>query len=507
MYQKTDRTAIRGTPFGMLMNLMLSSTCMLLLMVHTTVLHAEQPQTIDPRRSLVVTEQSILSRFAFERVMNQLVAQSGVPGLTPLNLFRQWWDTQNPGPGLGLGPHCNDEVNSNGETILNGFPYTCRPAPAEGIHATGGDPFTDPDTNPDAYLPIGLFNRFDLARADGAHCGEYRIVYAKRSGITNGRERNLLIFEATLPNPHLDQGLEGCRKIVEFWSKLSRTDDMNERTDALERFYFQGLGNVEPVIHVSHYGDNSNRTGQIRTNQFMQPDSPRAWSLREFKLVRTCDGSVCNAMKFIPVTAKVNPFGPLHDVNSMHSRAPAYQEHFLTQVAGLAGNTLKTILFDVPDEYNSAQSQASGSDEADYVVQAHFTPAESPDLDPLCNGDLTFECKVKEKLAQIGSTLRTEHIIKRAVSQSCAGCHRLLNGEDGNGTDIGGDLVWPPSLGFSHVTERETEVVDGQERFRISPAMLEVFLPQRRQIMGDYLNNKLKKPKDPKATLSGRKTH
>jgi hypothetical protein len=506
MYKKTDRTTIRDIQLCML-KLMTSSTCMLLLMAYTAVLHAEQPQTIDSRRSLAVTEQSVLTRFAFERVMNQLVAQSGVPGLTSLDLFRQWWDTQNPRPSLGLGPHCDDEVSSNGETILNGFPYTCRTGPAEGIQATSGDPFTDPATNPDAYLPIGLFNRFDLARADGAHCGEYRIVYAKRSGITNGLERNLLIFEAALPNPHLKQGLDGCRTIVEFWSKLSETDDINERADALERFYFRGLGNVEPVIHVSHYGDNVNQAGQIRTNQFMQPDSPRAWSLREFKLLRTCDGGVCSGMRFIPVTAKVNPFGALHDTNSAHSQAPGYQEHFLGQVAGLAANTLNTILFNVPDKYNSAQSQASGSDEANYVAQAHFTPAESPDLDPSCEGNLTFQCKVKEKLAQIGSTLKPEHIIKRALSQSCAGCHQLLNGEGDNGTDIGENLVWPPSLRFTHVTERQTEVVDGQERFRISAAMLEVFLPQRRQIMGDYLNNKLKKPKDPRATLSGRKTH
>jgi hypothetical protein len=187
-------------------------------------------RTIDSRRSLAVTEQSILARFAFERVMNQLVAQSGVPGLTSLDLFRQWWDTQNPRPGLELGPHCDDEVSSNGETILNGFSYTCRTGPAEGIQATSGDPYTDPATNPDAYLPIGLFNRFDLARADGVNCGEYRIVYAKHSGITNGLERNLLIFEAALPNPDLDQGLDGCRKIVEFWSKLSQTDDYPRQT-------------------------------------------------------------------------------------------------------------------------------------------------------------------------------------------------------------------------------------------------------------------------------------
>ena len=62
-------------------------------------------------------------------------------------------------------------------------------------------------------------------------------------------------------------------------------------------------------------------------------------------------------------------------------------------------------------------------------------------------------------------------------------------------------------LGFTHVTERATEVVDGQIRFLISPALLEVFIPQRQQIMEDYLNSNLKKPKKPWDTLSGRKIH
>jgi hypothetical protein len=45
---------------------------------------------------------------------------------------------------------------------------------------------------------VGLFNRFDLAPFDGSHCGEYRIVYAKHSGIANSLARNMIIFEAAL---------------------------------------------------------------------------------------------------------------------------------------------------------------------------------------------------------------------------------------------------------------------------------------------------------------------
>src|SRR4051812_40841859 len=46
--------------------------------------------SIDVRRSLAVTEQSILSRFSLQRVLSQLATQSGVPGLTATALFQQW---------------------------------------------------------------------------------------------------------------------------------------------------------------------------------------------------------------------------------------------------------------------------------------------------------------------------------------------------------------------------------------------------------------------------------
>ncbi len=83
---------------------------------------AAAPPSIDARRSLAVTEQVILARFPLRRVLERLVAQSEVPGLTALGLFQQWWDTQNPGPGLGLGPHCDDQRDSDGNPSLNGFP-------------------------------------------------------------------------------------------------------------------------------------------------------------------------------------------------------------------------------------------------------------------------------------------------------------------------------------------------------------------------------------------------
>ena len=150
---------------------------------------------IDARRSLAITDLPILERFPLERVLQQIIDTGGVTGQTPRGLFQQWWDTQNRGGADARSPHCDAEIDPALGTVLNDFPYACREAPSEGIQVRC-NPFTDAACK---YIPVGLFNRFDLAPADGSHCGQYRIVYAKQTGIANGADRNLFIFEAALP--------------------------------------------------------------------------------------------------------------------------------------------------------------------------------------------------------------------------------------------------------------------------------------------------------------------
>jgi len=69
---------------------------------------------------------------------------------------------------------------------------------------------------------------------------------------------------------------------------------------------------------------------------------------------------------------------------------------------------------------------------------------------------------------------------------SCAGCHRLSNN-----ADLGAGITWPPSLGFTHVTERVTEVVNGETRYVLSDALVNNFLPHRKEVLDDYLNHTL----------------
>lgn len=450
-----------------------------------SIQEAVKNRTIDIRRSLVVTEQSILARFSFERVMNQLATQANVPGLTGLQLFQQWWDTQNPAPGVYAGAHCNDQVDPSLGTVINGYPYFCRDG-AEGAQVSC-NPFTV--GSPCAYMPIGLFNRFDQAPENGAHCGEYRIVYAKSSGVTSTSDRNLLIFEAVLPNPHPQQGIKGCQQIVDTWYDLSNQNSISARADALEDFYFDGQGVVGPVVSISNFGNNPTGVGQIRTNQFV--NTTTGWSLREFKLLRTCAGSSCTAARFVPVTNKNNPYGPLFAPGSTLTSAAAFQAFFPSQVGKLIGSTLPGLDMATPDVFNTAQSQASGTSAAEMRYPDHFTTAPS-----------TLRSALQTELSLAGSALTPDHVVKRAQTQTCAGCHRLSNN-----VDLGGGLTWPASLGFTHVTERETETVGGEVRFRISDTLVNQLLPARKVIFEEFLNDRPHPTRGPTHPLNGSSTH
>jgi len=441
--------------------------------------------TIDVRRSLAVTEQTILSRFSLQRVLTQLATQSGVPGLTATALFQQWWDTQNPAPGLYAGPHCDDTVTPPIGSTINGYSYLCREG-AEGAQASC-DPFAA--NSACAYIPIGLFNRYDQAPENGAHCGEYRIVYAKTSGITSTSDRNLLIFEAALPNPLPQQGLKGCQQIIDTWADLTPENNIQTRAAALEKFYFVGQGATQPVISIGNFGDNALGAGQIRTNQFS--NTTTGWSLREFKLLRSCAGGSCSSMRFFPVTNKNNAFGPLFDPSSSYATAADFRSFFPSQVSKLTASTIPGLDISTPDTFNTAQSQASGASAAEMRYSVQFGTGES-----------ALRSDIQTQLSALGSTLTPDDIVARAQALSCAGCHRLSNN-----AALGGGLTWPASLGFTHVTERATEVVAGETRFVISDTLINQLLPARKAIFEDFLNNRPRPSKGPTHPLSGSSTH
>jgi hypothetical protein len=228
------------------------------------------PRPTDPARSLVVTDPGVLARFGFQRVMTRILESvDHDPGQHTLDVWRQWMASY-------AQPAC-------GAADPQGFGLECPRGEAE---MGALDPFA-PDGDGE-MLPIALFNRFDLAPADGSHCGEYRIVFKAR------RRSFFLIFEGALPNPRPRTGLRACAPVARLWNGLGLPPSPDPGLQ-LEAFYFDGLvaedgTRFAPVVSAHSYGLREKpprhrrprlvrRPGQIRANSIFT-----AWNLREFKL-------------------------------------------------------------------------------------------------------------------------------------------------------------------------------------------------------------------------------
>lgn len=398
------------------------------------------PVPLDVRRSFAVTDAAITTRFSLAAVLGQLAPT----GQSAADLFRQLWDTQNPAPGLAgvTGPHCSDA-----EGTLNGFPQPCRAG--EGAQASPTSPVTLA-----SYAAVGLFNRFDLAPASGANCGEHRIVFAKTDASAG---RAFVIFEATLPNPRLDKGLEGCRPVVDFWAGLSSDASVASRADKLVSFYFRGLPGFAPVVAADNYGKNG---GQVRLNMFITP----TWLLRETKLTTSCAGAACR-VTFEPVTVKTNPAPTLFSASSSDPRAVDFRAFFPTQVASLARPNVMTFDYAVPDRFNAGGSLPDSTDS--------YTRAFA--------GNTALRTAIASELTRIGSPLTPEDIVGRAQALSCGGCHQTSSG-----ANVGGGLTFPSSGFFVHASETSENGPDGP-RFQISPALTGTFLPFRASVMASFL--------------------
>ena len=87
----------------------------------------------------------------------------------------------------------------------------------------------------------------------------------------------------------------------------------------------------------------------------------------------------------------------------------------------------------------------------------------------------------------MGIRLRPEHLVRRSLALSCAGCHQLSNG-----APLGDGLTWPgKSLAFVHISERDPVSVGGGSivRFQISETLTDHFLPHRKGVLEQYMDD------------------
>ncbi|MDI3283544.1 hypothetical protein [Polyangium sp. 15x6] len=512
------------------------------------------PPVINIDRSLMVVDLPTLEAkdakggflFSLKRVLGQLAATSGSnPGLDAAKLYQRVFDTNNTKAG-GLvpdGQHCDDEKDPSGKPVLNGFRLECPRQEGALADLSKHDPFCS-GPNCDPYTPIAIANRFDLAPSNGQTCGQYRIIFAKGSHQspleTAGNQlltnRNLLIFEAVLPNPKPAFGLKGCSKVVEFWAGLSKIHDPAQRAEQLERFFFKGVQGLPAALQWDHFtGEVDPQTGeqlsgQIRSNQFLNDKAAgglgQPWQLREYNLRRSCSGKAkkqnCKAeVRMVPTG--VNPEASLFSDDNTSPRAlefrdPSYANSFINQIPALAlGDPNLFNMNRLGREFNGGQSTSQPA------LQPNGPPvANDTNYNLVFSPSGPFAAKIKAKLAEIGSPLKPMEIVRRAQSQACAGCHELststapIFGGAIDANKLGESVLWPDvaqgpevapgvrppaftqvsdsllvptATGVTCNTACTAEPSSCQCAWAVSPALATVFLPFRRDNMVNYLKS------------------
>lgn len=393
-----------------------------------------------PERMLLETNTEALRNVSLLDVFTALARNGGHEG-DALRVYQQIFDSYASAELAQLpdGVHCGDEL-TDGAPSLNGYPIICDRT--ERLHVN----------DPESFSAIAFVNRIDLAPANGAHCGQQRMIFA-----SNSLNRAFVIVEAQVPNPAPELGIDGCRPLAQFWLDQNAIADAKLRGERLTRAFLSGAPELAEAGFTAFYTAENLTvgSGQIRTNQF---DSD-PWTLREFKLA--LDGAAISAVPF-PVAEAPN--AQLWNENVPLAQGDACRESFLNAAEGLLSSDLARLSFVVDGACKDAESRERSQD---YAAQ-------------LSDG---FRGLLEERL--LGTGLSADDIANRAqFAGSCMGCHR-----EASGKSLGNGLRAPFSNDFPQVTEVATACTGGEAGscFPTSGALRSLFLPSRMQVMSNLL--------------------
>jgi hypothetical protein len=417
-------------------------------------------------RALLVQDGEVLERIPLERVLRQII-QTGSGDLTPLEMLQRVFDTENATTNAVFTDvtHC-DQLPAHERVEC---PRVEGRLASSSALLRAGDP--------DSFEPIALVNRFDLIPSDRSSCGEYRIVYAKRSGRTDPNDRVFLILEGALENPGFvpAQTLAPCRPVAELWASLASLQDITVVADRLEHFFFEGSDDLLPLVHGKNYGlgargpcEYASGCGQLRVGQGMQDP----WRFRQFRLPLPGDLFRRAFHGFEPVTVTGSPPPELFDGTISIGPGEAFRDTFLNQLlTPLRGDDLSRVRLLTLPSFEGFESSVDGNSRPDYVASA----AHGGDSN-MFGLSIQRELDRDQSACPARDPLTTAAILRRASMSSCAGCHapdELLPPDRA----VGCGKVWPASLGRTHIDENGT----------LSEALTQVFLPHRAQVLSTYL--------------------
>jgi hypothetical protein len=414
--------------------------------------------------ALLVRDAAVLERFSLERVLKQIVASSGAT-MAPGDLLQRLFDTENTSAAAAFADvtHCDDPMHPAFRTDQAN---SC--ARAEGRLATSTGLLVAGD--PDSFDPVAIVNRFDLMPSDRSTCGEYRIVYAKRSGRTDTANRAFLIFESALINR--DVSLAGCRPVAEFWAALEGVPTAT-LADRLETFFFQGIGKFLPAVNAAHYGINQTGCGyagvcgQIRLGQGMQGP----FEFRQFHLAKPL-GTAQPSISVLPMSDTLALRPELFD-GATPGSIDLFQSFFgPNTLAFLVSPEITRITLLSSAGLETGESAVDGQEQPNYEQRVTASAA---------GPNLTASIKVAldstaPKGCPVSDPLTPASILRRTSGLSCAGCHapeKVLPPDRA----VGCGQVWPKSLGQVHIDEQGN----------LSPALTDVFLPHRADVFSTYL--------------------
>ncbi len=258
-------------------------------------------------------------------------------------------------------------------------------------------------------------------------------------------------------------------------------------------------------------------SGQIRTNQFGVLTPGSRWMLKEFKTVLDCGSSPCK-FEVTPIPVKVSPWGELWNedvanspVHPLQPLAQAFQNNTVAQTPPLLGNTALmrfgyavSLPHNAPQSFSQEPSSSAGSPSSQGTF-AVWHDRYLTQLNSAAGPVNVFRSNLVAGAAMHGLT--AAQLTNRATAQSCAGCHQpgnfglLALNSIGPSTTPNGAVVtsWPDSLsanrGFVHVETFPAPLVElsgaafpSNQGHALSPALHEVFLPDRRNFLVNQLN-------------------
>ncbi|MEW5688246.1 MAG: hypothetical protein AB1942_25285 [Pseudomonadota bacterium] len=348
--------------------------------------------------------------------------------------------------------------------------------------------------SPNGLIPIGFFNRMDLASETWSDCGEHRIVFATKPSAGSDVRRFFLIFEARLPNPSANpepdpdpvKAMKGCEAVAKEWRAIGADTNAKSRAARLKKLYFDGLpGGFVPVVHHLNYGA---QLGQVRANLF---SGFTKWQLREFRVLANPSSG---KLEFAPGPVASNPLAEFYMDNPVGSAAEQaertrFQQAFVAKYA----DHLRDVDEKAPANMSDAVfKQRLFNCMGARIIQAdnEFQSDSQGQLDvPFELRGQTFRTKIVEwNSTPTGRKVTSEELFHRAGAITCGGCHQFSTGK-ALGSTSGGALNWPAAgpEPFIHVSENKGP--DGKQV--LSTALTQDFIPHRRQVLEFILAGKL----------------